>query len=403
MKKIILSTGLTLLSFGLSTQAEAASFSQLYIFSDSLSDSGNIFNLTADLNQIPPELIPPGLEIPPVTPPVPPYDEDGRFSNGLVWVDYLAEDLGLTPTPSTELSVLFPGSQEQSILTADPNSGELIVSPFFNGITATQSVNFAFGGSQTGFTSEDGIPGLLTQVGWFINDLNSVNQSADSEALYIVSSGPNDYQTIPNPNPEQTVSNIATTVQALYDSGARNIMVSNMPNLGQTPRALSPFAPVPSAPLSAVTQVHNSLLTQALAQLSLLPDINIIPLDIFSLYEQTFNHPEQFGFTTVTEACLSPDPSFFPNLNPPQSVTFTVCDRPDKYVFWDGIHPTTASHEVLAEFALAQLHEPESVPEPRNWVAFAILSLGGCAYKTLNSSPKSHRSRPTVDSSFPKF
>ncbi|WP_413161595.1 SGNH/GDSL hydrolase family protein [Capilliphycus salinus ALCB114379] len=388
MKKIILSTGFALLSFNLSTQAEAASFSKLYVFGDSLSDSGNIFNVTTALNQIPPQLIPPGFEIPPPTPPVPPYDEDGRFSNGLVWVDYLAENLGLTSTPSTELSVLFPGSQDKSFLTLDPNSGELIISPFFNGMTATQSVNFAFGASQTGLVSAEGIPGLLGQVGSFINDLEFANQFADPEALYIVSSGPNDYQTVPNPNPEQSVSNIVTSIQALYNSGARNIMVSNLPNLGETPRALGPFAPVPSAPLSAVTQVHNSLLTEALNNLSLLPDINIIPVDMFSLYTQIFNDPEPFGFTTVTEACLSPDPSLFPNLTPPEGVTFTVCDRPDKYVFWDGIHPTTASHKVLAEFALAQLAQPESVPEPRNSIALGIFTLGGLLYKTRNSSKK---------------
>ncbi len=382
MKKIILSTGFTLLSFSISTQAEAASFSNLYVFSESLSSPGNIFNVTNALNQIPPELVPPGTEIPPVTPPVPPYDQDGRFSNGLVWVDYLAQEIGLTLTPSTELSVLFPGSPKQSPLTQ--LNGELIISPFFNGTTATQSVNFAFGGAQTGFTDNQGIPGLLTQVGWFRNDLASVNQLADSDALYIVSSGPNDYQSVLNPNPEQTVQNIATAVNSLYDAGARNIIVSNMPDLGKTPRALSPLAPVPSNALTEITQVHNSLLTEALNNLSLLPDINLIPLDIFSLFNQTINNPEQFGFTTASEACLSPDPSFFPNLTPPEPVTFTICDQPEQYAFWDGIHPTTASHAVLAEFALAQLQEPESVPEPRNWVALVILSMGGFLYKTLN-------------------
>ncbi|MDY7024025.1 MAG: hypothetical protein SWJ54_22200, partial [Cyanobacteriota bacterium] len=142
MKKFVLSTGFTLLSLSISNPVHAASFRNLYVFSDSLGSPGNIFNLTTALNQIPPELVPPGLEIPPVTPTVPPYDEDGRFSNGLVWVDYLAEELGLTLTASTELSVLFPGSQEQSVLTVDPSSGEFIISPFFNGLTATESVNF---------------------------------------------------------------------------------------------------------------------------------------------------------------------------------------------------------------------------------------------------------------------
>ncbi|MEL7036255.1 MAG: SGNH/GDSL hydrolase family protein [Cyanobacteria bacterium J06592_8] len=384
MKKVILSSGFTLLSLSISNPANAASFQNLYVFSESLGSPGNIFNLTTALNQIPPELIPPGLEIPPVTPTVPPYDQDGRFSNGLVWVDYLAEELGLTLTASTELSVLFSGSQEQSVLTVDPSSGEFIISPFFNGLTATESINFAFGGAETGFTPDPGIPGLLTQVGWFINDLESVNQLADSEALYIVSSGPNDYQTNPNPNPEQTVGNIVTAIQSLYNWGARNILVSNMPDLGETPRALSPLAPVSSPELTDITQVHNTLLADALNNLSLLPEINLIPLDVFSLFNETINNPEQFGFTTVSEACLSPDPSFFPNLTPPEGVTLTVCDQPDQFVFWDGIHPTTASHAVLAEFALAQLQETESVPEPRNELGFIILLLSGCFYKTWN-------------------
>ncbi len=378
MKKIILSTGCTLFCLTLPTPAEAVSFNKIYSFSESLSSPGNIFNVTTALNQLPPQLIPPGTEIPPVIPPVPPYDADGRFSDGLVWVDYLAEDLGITLTPSTELSVLFPGSDTLSPLAFDPDSGELIISPFFNGATATTSINFAYGGAQSGFTSDNGIPGLLTQVGWFSNDLTQSGQTADSDALYIVLSGANDYQSIPNPNPEETVGNIAAAVQTLYDLGARNVLVSNLPDLGETPRANSPLAPVAAEPLSQVTLVHNSLLEEALDNLSgLNPDLNIIPLDIFTLFNQTLDNPELFGFTNVTDACLDPDPSFFTNLAVPDSITFTVCDNPNESVFWDGIHPTTAAHEILGEFALATLQQSQSVPEPRVSLAFGLLIMFG--------------------------
>ena len=51
---------------------------QIVVFGDSLSDSGNSFTLTGG-----------------IIPPDPPYDS-GRFSNGPVALEYLAEDLELT-------------------------------------------------------------------------------------------------------------------------------------------------------------------------------------------------------------------------------------------------------------------------------------------------------------------
>lgn len=89
---------------------------EIFIFGDSLSDSGSSFALT--FGAIPPE---------------PPYDS-GRFSNGLVAVEYLAEDLGFTLNPYY-----------------DDGGGN----------------NFAVGGARTGtgnskhFNSSDGIPSLL--------------------------------------------------------------------------------------------------------------------------------------------------------------------------------------------------------------------------------------------------
>ncbi|QSJ14523.1 hypothetical protein JYQ62_21710 [Nostoc sp. UHCC 0702] len=68
----------------------------------------------------------------------------------------------------------------------------------------------------------------------------------------------------------------------------------------------------------------------------------IIQLDVNSLYREAIDKPEKFGLTNVTKACVS---------------NLATCDNPNKFLFWDGIHPTTAAHRILAEAALKALSE----------------------------------------------
>ena len=77
MKKQLITVGIAIVSLLLPLKAVAANFAELYVFGDSLSDTGNTFDFTAGN-----------------IPPTPPYFP-GRFSNGLIWIDYLAEYLGL--------------------------------------------------------------------------------------------------------------------------------------------------------------------------------------------------------------------------------------------------------------------------------------------------------------------
>lgn len=326
-------------------------FSKLYVFGDSLSDPGNIFNSTTFVQPFDWLF---GYDIP-VIPPSPYYE--GRYSNGPNWADYLAEDLGLTITPSTDLSVFHPLLPFPSPVTITGDG--LQASPYFQGATTNQSINFAYGGAQTGYIGSDKdfgtlIPGLLTQVKWFKNDHQKTHQSADPNALYVVWAGANDYWSVDNPNPEESVNNIETAVESLYNLGARNFLVPNLPDLGKTPFAFSGGTEEIDR-LTNLTDEHNFLLDTTLDDLGdSLTGIHLIPLDVNSIFNDAITHPQKYGYTNVTESCLDP-------------VTLIPRGNPDDYLFWDKVHPTSITDERLAEFALAAL-----VPEVNSVAALTF-------------------------------
>ncbi|MFE1747493.1 SGNH/GDSL hydrolase family protein [Coleofasciculus sp. H7-2] len=335
MKKQVLATGFVLFSFLLPLKAVAASFDKIYVFGDSLSDTGNVFNLTQGF-----------------FPQTPPYYQ-GRFSNGPLWVEALADKLGLAPALFTNLG----GSASSS-----------------------DGINFAFGGATSGSSNVAGslLPGLQTEINFFKSGLAATNQSADSEALYIVWAGGNDYLGGGVTNPTEPVKNISAAVTSLFNVGARNFLVANLPDLGKAPIGLSGGSNVSNG-LSQLTGLHNLGLSQTLASLSQsLNGINLKSLDINSLFNNAITNKEKFGFTNVTGSCLT-------NYNFPFDLNYDVCDNPDSFLFWDDIHPTTAGHKLVADLAFAALTpapEPQkSVPEPAS--ALGILAFGALGASSL--------------------
>lgn len=319
---------------------ELPSFDKLYVFSDSLSDPGNIFNATIATQPFDALF---GLDIP-ITPPSPPYFE-GRFSNGLVWVEQLAAELELDITPSTELSVLFPGSKINFPLTINFDNGlNLEVSPYFNGNTTKQSVNFAFGGAQTGENGSgefgDLIPGIQQQVEWFIDDHQLLDKTADSDALYVISGGRNDYTDL-SINPEDVVSNIESEIQSLYDIGARDFLVSNLVDLGQLPATPSELADS----FTKKTEIHNNILEETVNELNdSLTGADIVILDLNFLFDDVLENPSDYDLTNVSAPYLDPV-TLMPSANADV----------DEYLFYDEVHPTVVGHDILSDFTLATL------------------------------------------------
>jgi phospholipase/lecithinase/hemolysin len=150
MKKTLMAAGFVLFSFMLPLKVSAASFDNIYVFGDSLSDSGNVF--AASGNTFPPS----------------PYFE-GRFSNGYNWIDEFAKKLNIdSPTPYVSVA---------------------------SGTTPNNGINFAFGGATTteANTISSNLFGLPQEIGAFQSYLNQTQQLADPDALYVFWLGPNDY------------------------------------------------------------------------------------------------------------------------------------------------------------------------------------------------------------------
>lgn len=324
MKKKLVATGFAVFCLTLPQKAIASNFNGFYVLGDSLSDTGNTFAATQGT-----------IPVPRVNNSNRPAYFQGRFSNGPIWVDYFGSQKGLTPTPFVTL-------------LANPN------------IVPTDGVNFALGGAQTGIVSsfpgfQDNIPGVLGQVG-----LLRQNLPVDPNALYSVFGGANDYFS-GNTNVNQIVQNLTNSIGSLTQEGAKNFLVFNLPNLGE-----SPFGKRLGIPdqLNQLTQAHNLQLASAISDIRTSnPDLNIYSVDINTLFNTVRATPAKFGFKDVTNPCVTGN--FLQVTN--------ICDNPDDFLFFDDVHPSSRAHNLIAQAALTAV-KGKTIPEPS--AVLGMLALG---------------------------
>jgi len=300
----------------------AFAYSTVYVFGDSLSDTGNIYASTGGI-------------------PLPPYFA-GRFSNGPVWVETLAANLGLA------------------------------VNPYLLGGT-----NFAFGGAPTGPPYSGSSPSLTTQVNTYYPP--SVGGVADPNALYVVWGGGNDVRQIvsggaPSSALSSSLANMNSIITTLAAAGAQNFLVPNLPNIGLTPDAIA-GGPAAVAGAAALSTSFNSGLATILAGLEAGLGINIMEVDVFAFLNATIANAGDYGITNTNGRCYTG----------PTGVggSGTVCANPNEYIFWDGIHPTGKAHQLLGNFATAAVIP---VPPAAILLVSAFAALGTLRRKALMSN-----------------
>jgi outer membrane lipase/esterase len=129
-------------------------------------------------------------------------------------------------------------------------------------------------------------------------------------------------------------------VDSLHAAGAAHIVVWNTPDIGVTSSALAANATRPgtSALDTRIALAFNAALSQDLATRS-----GVITYDVFGLLDAAAADPAAYHFANLSDACGA----------------ITGCD-PSQYLFWDGIHPTSAGHALIAQGMLAAEPEPSS-------------------------------------------
>ncbi len=312
----VFALGMALGYFVSPAAADPFDFSRTIAFGDSLSDNGNL------AHNIPPDALPPFL----------PGYFNGRFSNGPTWIELLSD-----PAKSTN-----PDS------TMNRFWGGFLFGPPFDVGGNVNNVNAAIGGADAvGGT----VPSVQTQIGAFL----AAGGVFGPNDLVSIQGGANDFFGFFGANPAPTVADIssfatttglneASNLALATSAGAKTILVSNLPNLGATPSFNGSALSAQAGLFAAAT--YNATLDQATEQLAALnPGVNYVQMDWFSALNVVIANPAAFGFTNVTAPCFN---------------GVSICANPDSFLFWDGVHPTEAGHELLARYAALLLSTEET-------------------------------------------
>jgi outer membrane lipase/esterase len=301
---------------GLSHADDDSDISRIFIFGDSLSDTGNFTSLFGNF-------------------PEPPFYMMNRVSNGPVGVEILAERLGLT----ADASLHFLGASVGS--------------------------NYSVAGARAINTQPID---LNSQVMFFLANHNS---AAPSDALYVIFIGGNDLRdargvvdpsvglVVPSRTEAKVIvrdaaSGVRNTIEALAQVGARKFLLVNFPNIGAIPetRLLADAFGNPKLIKDAhkVSKQYRKSLHKIAKQLEDESEIEIVEFDLFKFFKKLLRKANHLGFTNTTEACFSSITfSFHPDCN--FGANF------DQFIFFDEIHPTARVHALVGEALFEALED----------------------------------------------
>jgi outer membrane lipase/esterase len=281
----------------------------LLVFGDSLCDGGNAHALRGDAAF-----------------PCPPHWR-GRRCDGPVWVEPLAERLGLPP----------------------------LVHSLAGG------TNHAYGGARSGAgLSPKGMPNLLEQVTGFVQapPLEPVGQRdrgfpTAGEPLVVLRAGANDYLDAP---PSAAVGeavnrHLLGAVERLAAAGLRRFLVPSELPWGFSPIQLPGLGEAERRGLNALIARQNAALQEALQDLAARRGLVVVQPDFHALFLAVRADPAAYGFTEIGRPVLELDGEGEPA---PEARS----ERPAGagYLWWDSwAHLTKAFHGLLADAALKSL------------------------------------------------
>lgn len=307
-------------------------YSNLFVFGDSLVDAGNAQEARRLAGGMDPAPAAAGYY-------------QGRFSNGDTFADYLSVAIGAGRTQAS----LLGGS------------------------------NFSVGGAQAREVAGDASPSFAEQVAAF----SLSGQTIANSSLVLVTFGGNDVRTelakfgafvgaggdpaLFVPDFSASLSAFRAGLNSLYAAGARNFVVTGLPNIGQIPAVTDLGSPL----LNATGTVFSRQLNSGYDRTTNRDDLRGID-DVVSEFGTASSGASASFFDLFQfQQTLAADPTAFGL--PATLDTTRPCLRVagaapacDGLTYFDTIHPTTQVHRAIASGIAAQLGIA-AVPEPESW------------------------------------
>jgi len=308
--------------------------SNVFVFGDSLSDTGTLAEALGH------------------NAPNPPSFHDS-FTNGPVAAELLAERFSLRADPSLWL-------------TGFTDAAHLFPAGFVAG------TNYAVGGA----TAAGGTTGLPSQVGAFLSHLG---QQAPSDALYLVMIGGNDVRTAAHAGASAGVvagvNSELAMIQLLLSRGATHFLIPNVPNVGAIPEFTQDSPAGQAATATAFSLLYDQLLASGIQSLvSQNPNDSLLSFDLFGFNSAIGANASMLGFTNTTDRCYTNAVTVFVNPAVPLQDTAGCgaidpvlgATNIDHFLYWDNIHPTARVQAMWAQGFAA------TVPEPATLTLFGL-------------------------------
>lgn len=261
-------------------------------FGDSLTDTNNIYNATSW--QMPNN----GSWF------------QGHFTNGYTWVEYLAKKLEI---------------------------------PVYN---------WAIGGAE-GTKKYIILSGLNDQIQSWKEYMKSAKNYDIKNTLFTILVGGNDFIN-DDRDPKDVINDVKTALTTLSNHGARNILLLNLPDITKAP--IFHMCKNVDEVLPKISEYNNKLIMLVSEFNKEHPQTNIMLFDTKKTLDKVLANPEIYGFSNTYDPCLDISVSGGAFDSAKYLLTYRArktCTDASKFVFWDTLHPTTATHSILAKEAFA--------------------------------------------------
>lgn len=271
--------------WSLDSAAQGGAINKMVVFGDSLSDTQNMYGASQ-------------WKLPTAK-----SWYVGRFSNGPVWVEYLADKLKL---------------------------------PMYN---------WAIGGAAA--DQHLVVPGLLQEVDSWTQYMQKAPNYRPENTLFTMLIGGNDLLNYGR-TVDQVIADQGKALEKVIAAGGRNIVVLSLPDLSRTPSGSSGGK---AAQLSQQVRDYNAKLATLVANLRLKygAGLKLSLFDAYAMFNDLLANPGKYQVSNATQSCLN----IAANASLPYVSAQTPrpeCSNADAYVFWDNLHPTTHTHLLLGGF-----------------------------------------------------